>query len=56
MALLLKKKHIINSLGEEQELNIYTTKTEAVDDGKPCKVIQVEIDGEMITGYIGCTD
>lgn len=56
MALLLKKKHIINSLGEEQELNIYTTKTEAVDDGKPCKVIQVEVDGEMITGYIGCTD
>lgn len=56
MALLLKKKHIINSRGEEELLNIYTTKTEAVDTGKPCKVIQVEVDGEVITGYIGCTD
>lgn len=56
MALLLKKKHIINSRGEEELLNIYTTKTEAVDDGYPCKVVQVEVDGEIITGYIGLTD
>ena len=45
MALLLKKKHIINSKEQEEILNIYTTKMEAVDDGKPCKVIQVEVDG-----------
>ena len=56
MALLLKNKHIINSSGEEELLNIYTTMLEAVDTGKPCKVIQVEVDGEMIKGYIGCTD
>lgn len=56
MALLLKNKHIINSSGEEELLNIYTTMSEAVDTGKPCKVIQVEVDGEMIKGYIGCTD
>ena len=56
MALLLKNKHIINSSEEEELLNIYTTMSEAVDTGKPCKVIQVEVDGEMIKGYIGCTD
>lgn len=56
MALLLKNKHIINSSGEKELLNIYTTMSEAVDTGKPCKVIQVEVDGEMIKGYIGCTD
>lgn len=56
MALLLKKKRIINSLGEEQELNIYTTKSEAVDGGMPYKVVKVNVDGEIITGYIGCTN
>ena len=56
MALLLKNKHIINSSGKEELLNIYTTMSEAVDTRKPCKVIQVEVDGEMITGYIGCTN
>ena len=56
MALLNVKKHILNSLGEQEELNIYTTISEAVDTGKPCKVVKINADDQIITGYIGCTD
>lgn len=56
MAKLLKKKHLINSSGEEELLDIYTTKVEATQSRLPCKSILVDIDGQMTTCYIGLTD
>ena len=56
MALLKVKKHIINSKGEEELLNIYSTKEEACDNGMPCRKIEVSIDGQQTVGYIGLTD
>ena len=55
MAILKAKKHIINSKGEHQLLNIYTTRLEANHLGEPCKVVRLNIDGDTITGYIGLT-
>ena len=56
MGLLKVKKHIINSKGEQEDLNIYSTKKEACDDNMPCKQIEVSIDGQLTTGYLGLTD
>lgn len=56
MALLLQKKHIINSNGEEELLSVYTTKEEACDTGKPCRIINIKLDDQDIVGYIGYTD
>lgn len=56
MALLKVKKHIINSKGEEELLNIYSTKEEACDSNMPCRKIEVTIDGQQTVGYIGLTD
>ena len=56
MALLLHKKHILNSNGEEELLNIYTTKEEACDTGKPCRIVNIKLDNQDIIGYIGYTD
>lgn len=56
MAKLLKKKHLINSSGEEELLDIYTTKVEATQSRLPCKSVLIDIDGQMTTCYIGLTD
>lgn len=56
MAVLKVKKHIINSKGIQEDLNIYSTRKEACDDNMPCKQIEVTIDGQVSTGYIGLTD
>lgn len=56
MALLLHKKHILNSNGEEALLNIYTTKEEACDTEKPCRIVNIKLDDQDIVGYIGYTD
>lgn len=56
MALLKVKKHIINSKGEEELLNMYSTKEEACDSNMPCRKIEVTIDGQQTVGYIGLTD
>ena len=43
MSLLGIKKHIVNSKGEEELLNIYTERAEACDEGMPCKQIDVSL-------------
>ena len=56
MAILKPKKHIINSKGVQEDLNIYSTRAEACDIGLPCKQLEVMIDGVKTTGFIGLTD
>ena len=57
MALLKEKKHILNSRGEEELLNIYSTKEEACDMNMPCRKIEIHrADGSTVTGFIGYTD
>lgn len=56
MALLNAKKHIINSKGEKEELNIYTTVGETVLSGEKYKKVQIPNGNSYITGYLGLTD
>ena len=55
MALLNVQKHIVNSLGEEEELNIYTTISEATTNDL-YKIVQLDTEDGIITGYIGLTE
>lgn len=55
MALLNVKKHIVNSLGEEEELNIYTTISEATNNGL-YKSLKIQTSDGVLTGYIGITE
>lgn len=56
MAVLKVKKHIINSKGIQEDLNIYSTREESCDDNMPCKKLEIFIDGQLTTGFIGLTD
>lgn len=55
MALLNVKKHIVNSLGEEEELNIYTTISEATNNGL-YKSLKIKTSDGVLIGYIGITE
>ena len=55
MALLNVKKHIVNGLGEEEELNIYTTISEATNNGL-YKSLKIQTSDGVLTGYIGITE